>query len=58
VAPAPEAAPAPETTQAQEPAVVSSAAPAAPQFEAGKDQRKIKDDVDRDLLPVFLEEAR
>ncbi|HEX7403716.1 MAG TPA: Hpt domain-containing protein, partial [Usitatibacter sp.] len=27
-------------------------------FEAGKDQRKIKDDVDRDLLPVFLDEAR
>jgi chemosensory pili system protein ChpA (sensor histidine kinase/response regulator) len=27
-------------------------------FEAGKDQRKIKDDVDRDLLPIFLEEAR
>ena len=38
--------------------------PAAPEgeaarpFEAGKDQRKIKDDVDRDLLPIFLEEAR
>ena len=31
--------------------------PARP-FEAGKDQRKIKDDVDRDLLPIFLEEAR
>ena len=27
-------------------------------FEAGKDQRKIKDDVDRDLLPIFLEEAK
>jgi chemosensory pili system protein ChpA (sensor histidine kinase/response regulator) len=27
-------------------------------FEAGKDQRKINDDVDRDLLPVFLDEAR
>lgn len=27
-------------------------------FEAGKDQRKITDDVDRDLLPVFLDEAR
>ncbi|HSW83212.1 MAG TPA: Hpt domain-containing protein, partial [Usitatibacter sp.] len=60
VAPAPVVAPAPETApaQEQEPAVVSSPAPAAPQFEAGKDQRKIKDDVDRDLLPVFLEEAR
>ncbi len=35
-------------------------APAEParQFEAGKDQRKIKDDVDRDLLPVFLDEAK
>ncbi|MGE0357095.1 MAG: Hpt domain-containing protein [Burkholderiales bacterium] len=32
----------------------------APQqpFEAGKDQRKIKDDVDLDLLPIFLDEAR
>ncbi|HEY4997848.1 MAG TPA: response regulator, partial [Usitatibacter sp.] len=27
-------------------------------FESGKDQRKIKDDVDRDLLPVFLDEAK
>ncbi|MBL0142220.1 MAG: Hpt domain-containing protein [Betaproteobacteria bacterium] len=27
-------------------------------FEAGKDQRKVKDDVDRDLLPIFLDEAR
>jgi chemosensory pili system protein ChpA (sensor histidine kinase/response regulator) len=33
-------------------------APQAPAFESGKDQRKIKDDVDRDLLPVFLEEAK
>jgi chemosensory pili system protein ChpA (sensor histidine kinase/response regulator) len=31
---------------------------AAKPFEAGKEQRKITDDVDRDLLPVFLEEAR
>src|SRR6185369_3296138 len=58
VAPAPVVAPAPEAAPAQEPAVVSSPAPATQQFEAGKDQRKIKDDVDRDLLPVFLEEAR
>jgi chemosensory pili system protein ChpA (sensor histidine kinase/response regulator) len=28
------------------------------QFESGKDQRKIKDDVDRDLLPIFLDEAK
>jgi len=34
------------------------AAPAHPQFEAGKDQRKMKDDVDRDLLPVFIDEAK
>jgi chemosensory pili system protein ChpA (sensor histidine kinase/response regulator) len=27
-------------------------------FESGKDQRKIRDDVDRDLLPVFLDEAK
>jgi chemosensory pili system protein ChpA (sensor histidine kinase/response regulator) len=45
-----------------EPAAVEGAA-AQPEeaqlpFEAGKDQRKIKDDVDRDLLPIFLEEAR
>lgn len=48
-----------------EPAAVAAVAPAQPEeaeaarpFEAGKDQRKIKDDVDRDLLPIFLEEAR
>ncbi|MDH5264547.1 MAG: response regulator [Betaproteobacteria bacterium] len=59
-----EAAAAPWT---QAPAVAAEpppAEPAAPEaeaarpFEAGKDQRKIKDDVDRDLLPIFLEEAR
>ncbi len=27
-------------------------------FESGKDQRKIKDDVDRDLLPIFIDEAK
>jgi len=37
---------------------VPAAAPAPAAFEAGKEQRKIKDDVDRDLLPIFLEEAR
>jgi chemosensory pili system protein ChpA (sensor histidine kinase/response regulator) len=31
---------------------------AARAFEAGKDQRKINDDVDRDLLPVFIDEAK
>ncbi|MEO5692315.1 MAG: Hpt domain-containing protein [Usitatibacter sp.] len=41
--------------------VVERAAPApepAKAFEVGKEQRKVKDDVDRDLLPIFLEEAR
>jgi chemosensory pili system protein ChpA (sensor histidine kinase/response regulator) len=56
---APPAEPVPAPTR---PAVVV-APPEAPgeaarPFEAGKDQRKIKDDVDRDLLPIFLEEAR
>ena len=40
---------------------VAEPAPAAGEakpFEAGKDQRKITDDVDRDLLPVFLDEAK
>jgi chemosensory pili system protein ChpA (sensor histidine kinase/response regulator) len=27
-------------------------------FESGKDRRAVKDDVDADLLPIFLEEAR
>ncbi|MBC8022588.1 MAG: response regulator, partial [Burkholderiales bacterium] len=48
-----------EPAAAAQPGVVSAPVPAPePQFEAGKEQRKIKDDVDRDLLPVFLEEAR
>ncbi|HUQ27512.1 MAG TPA: Hpt domain-containing protein [Usitatibacter sp.] len=51
-------APPPVPVVAIEPATAAAAEPVAPQFEAGKDQRKIKDDVDRDLLPVFLEEAR
>ncbi|HYC35732.1 MAG TPA: Hpt domain-containing protein [Usitatibacter sp.] len=37
--------------------IVEAAAEARP-FEAGKDQRRMSDDVDRDLLPVFLDEAR
>ena len=48
-----------EPAHAQAP---SSPAPELPEserpFEAGKEQRKIRDDLDRDLLPVFLEEAR
>ncbi len=46
------ATPAPPAAEAEAPEE-----PARP-FEAGKDQRRIKDDVDRDLLPIFLEEAR
>jgi chemosensory pili system protein ChpA (sensor histidine kinase/response regulator) len=41
-----------------EPAPAAESAPLGKAFESGKDQRKIADDVDRDLLPVFLEEAR
>ncbi len=52
----------PRMPSATEPAPETVAAPpgeeAVRPFEAGKDQRKIKDDVDRDLLPIFLEEAR
>jgi chemosensory pili system protein ChpA (sensor histidine kinase/response regulator) len=39
-------------------AEAAGAAPAEKPFEAGKDQRKIKDDVDLDLLPIFLDEAK
>ena len=31
---------------------------AEPAFESGKEKRRIDDDVDSDLLPIFLEEAR
>ena len=42
-----------------EPAAVAAAQPGEQKpFEAGKDQRRIVDDVDRDLLPIFLDEAR
>lgn len=55
-----QAAPEPETPAplAAEPQPVTAAPPAEGRFEAGKEQRKILDDVDRDLLPIFLEEAR
>jgi chemosensory pili system protein ChpA (sensor histidine kinase/response regulator) len=42
---------------AQAAAIPEPQEPARP-FEAGKEQRKIHDDVDRDLLPVFLDEAK
>ncbi len=36
----------------------ASAAPdAEPVFESGRDRRAVKDDIDNDLLPIFLEEA-
>ena len=68
----PEPAPAPVVSAAMPAAVarpvVSTPAPAPvaaqpvraaePALDAGKEQRRIKDDVDHDLLPVFLEEAR
>ncbi|MDX2218821.1 MAG: Hpt domain-containing protein [Burkholderiales bacterium] len=41
---------------AAEPVVVEEAAPAV--FEAGKEKRRIQDDIDTDLLPIFLEEAK
>ncbi len=52
IAPAPAIAEAPAVVEAVELPIEAGA------FEAGKDQRKIKDDVDRDLLPVFLDEAK
>ncbi|MGZ5064219.1 MAG: Hpt domain-containing protein [Usitatibacter sp.] len=68
--PTPAAAPVEEIAAFAPPAAAPAAAPVPAaelppegeepprQFEAGKDQRKIKDDVDRDLLPVFLDEAK
>ncbi|MBK8322140.1 MAG: Hpt domain-containing protein [Betaproteobacteria bacterium] len=64
-APAPPATPVPPIEPflaPTRPAVVVEPPPApgevAKPFESGKDQRKIKDDVDRDLLPIFMDEAR
>ena len=40
-------------------AVIAAVAPAATtQFESGKDRRTLQDDIDPDLLPIFLEEAQ
>ncbi len=62
LAPSPAQAPAPEAIApvplpAQAAAEGAGEQPGKP-FESGKEQRKIKDDVDRDLLPVFLDEAK
>jgi chemosensory pili system protein ChpA (sensor histidine kinase/response regulator) len=46
IAPAPEPAPTPAPAIAQ------------PAFESGKDRRVVQDDIDADLLPIFLEEAQ
>ena len=45
---------------ALQPAAVAPFAPAAvePAFESGKEKRRIEDDIDIDLLPIFLEEAK
>ncbi len=53
-------APAPAPPRAIEPPLeeVAVSEESSRPFESGKDQRKIKDDVDRDLLPVFLDEAK
>jgi chemosensory pili system protein ChpA (sensor histidine kinase/response regulator) len=51
-------APPPEAAPVAAPAQAAPSAPAERPFESGKDQRKIADDVDRDLLPVFLDEAK
>ncbi|HET9470399.1 MAG TPA: Hpt domain-containing protein, partial [Usitatibacter sp.] len=50
-------APAPASAGTPPPEPAAEGAPAKP-FEAGKDQRKIRDDLDRDLLPIFIEEAK
>jgi chemosensory pili system protein ChpA (sensor histidine kinase/response regulator) len=47
----------PQPVEAFAPSEAPAEAPVAA-FEAGKDQRKIRDDLDRDLLPIFIEEAK
>lgn len=58
--PAPTLAPAPIETAPPPVAPASVATPAAaqPAFESGKDRRVVQDDIDPDLLPIFLEEAQ
>ena len=38
--------------------IAAVAASQSPQFESGKDRRTVQDDIDPDLLPIFVEEAR
>jgi chemosensory pili system protein ChpA (sensor histidine kinase/response regulator) len=56
VAPALVPAPAPVPTPA--PAPIAAPAIETEAFESGRDRRAVKDDIDIDLLPIFLEEAR
>ena len=53
---APEALHVAQTALAPEPA--AAARVEEPAFEAGKEKRRILDDIDKDLLPIFLEEAK
>ena len=49
----------PKPAHAEMPEGAAAEAPESERpFEAGKEQRKITDDVDRDLLPIFLDEAK
>ena len=51
----------PVTAAIPTPVVAPSQAPAnfvAETFESGRDRRAVKDDIDADLLPIFLEEAK
>jgi chemosensory pili system protein ChpA (sensor histidine kinase/response regulator) len=45
-------------TQQEAPRAEPQAPVQAEAFESGKDRRAVKDDIDTDLLPIFLEEAR
>ena len=48
----------PETTVAVAPSPTAVQVLSAPAFELGKEKRRIEDDIDSDLLPIFLEEAK
>ena len=49
----------PEALPVETPAVAPFAAtPIEPAFESGKEKRRVEDDIDSDLLPIFLEEAK
>ena len=48
----------PEATVAVAPAPTAAQVLSAPAFELGKEKRRIEDDIDSDLLPIFLEEAK